>query len=191
MEQIITLKMNARQLERQSERTRKEADKYRKRMVEYIKAGNAEAARIMGADVLRKQHEANDVLRLSARLSDVRARLEMGQVNQSVVKLVGKTTSALSNFMAENQFDQIASTMGQFEKMFDDLAVKEGFMAESLGATAVPQADSVDDLIAQVEAEVTAEVGEQLPATPATASAVAIAAPATAAPIAQAARATA
>lgn len=81
-------------------------------------------------------------------------------------------------------FAQISVLMDKFEKQFDDLDVRSGFMEGAMGeatSTSTPQGE-VDSLVSQVAAKAGLDLADQLSGAGTVGTSVATAAPAAAAP---------
>lgn len=83
---------------------------------------------------------------------------------QAVNKAMGQTVKGMSSAMKSMKVEQIASTMEEFEKQFEDMDVKSGFMESAMEAStslSTPPED-VDRLIQMVADEHGLKVSTQL-----------------------------
>jgi charged multivesicular body protein 1 len=91
-----------------------------------IAQGNMEGARIYGQNVIREKNQSLNFLRLGSRIDAVASRLEtairMQQINGAMIQ----TVQGMSNAMKNMQVEQIADTMQNFEKQFEDMDVRSG-----------------------------------------------------------------
>jgi len=142
-----------------------------------IEKGNVEGAKIYAQNAIRKKHEQLNFLRLASRLDAVVSRLEAQARMQMVNRSMAGITKSLERALAANNLEQIAATMQQFERQFDNLeiqtAVVDGVMAQQAAAS-TPE-DEVSALMQQVAEEHGLELQVGLPGA---ASASAAAAPA-------------
>lgn len=171
-----------------------------------IEKGNIEGAKIYAQNAIRKKGEALNYLKLASRLDATVARLDTQAKMQGVTRSMAGIVKTLDKALAANNLDkvrerekegerfgfvsclhdhppptappppQVAETMDQFEKQFENLDVQssvlEGAMA-SQAALATPEED-VTTLLQQVADEHGLEVELNLPQ----AGAVPVAAPA-------------
>jgi charged multivesicular body protein 1 len=114
-----------------------------------------EGARIYGQNVIREKNQALNFLRLSSRVDAVAARLETAIRMQQVNKAMGQTVKGMSNAMKAMDPEKIAKTMEQFEKQFEDMDVRSGYMEDTMDATTAMSTppEQVDNLIQMVADE--------------------------------------
>lgn len=120
-----------------------------------IEKGNTEGARIYAQNAIREKNQALNFLRLGSRIDAVASRLETAIRMQSVNRAMGQTVKGMSSAMKSMKVEQIASTMEEFEKQFEDMDVKSGFMESAMEAStslSTPPED-VDRLIQMVADE--------------------------------------
>lgn len=91
-----------------------------------IEQGNMEGARIYAQNYTREKNQNLNFLRLSSRIDAVSSRLETAIRMQQINAAMGQTVKGMSNAMKSMQVDQIARTMEQFEKQFEDMDVRSG-----------------------------------------------------------------
>ena len=108
-----------------------------------------EGAKIYAQNVIREKNQALNYLRLGSRIDAVASRLETAIRMQDVNKAMGQTVKSMSNAMKSMNVETIAATMEQFEKNFEDMDVRSGYMEgamESSTSMTTPP-EQVDNLI--------------------------------------------
>lgn len=163
-EELINLRLTSKQMIRSSKKSEKNAKAAEGKLKEAIKKGNIEGARIQGQNAIREKNQALNYLRLSSRIDAVASRLEtavrMKQVNKSMEGVVKGMGSALKSMDVE----RISRTMDNFEKQFEDMDVRAGYMENAMSdatALSTPQ-EQVDELIQKVADEAGLDLGQQL-----------------------------
>lgn len=130
-----------------------------------IEKGNVEGAKIYAQNAIRKKHEQLNFLRLASRLDAVVSRLETQAKMQMVNRNMVGITKNLERALASNNLEQIAATMQQFERQFEDLEIQtatvDGVMAQQ-AALSTPE-EEVTALMQQVADEHGLEVQVGLP----------------------------
>jgi charged multivesicular body protein 1 len=108
-----------------------------------------EGARIYGQNVIREKNQALNFLRLGSRIDAVSARLETAIRMQDVNKAMGQTVKGMSNAMKSMEPEKIAKTMEEFERQFEDMDVRSGYMEDTMEATTAMSTppEQVDNLI--------------------------------------------
>jgi charged multivesicular body protein 1 len=77
---------------------------------------------------------------------------------------MGMTVKGMSNAMKNMQVDQIASTMDEFEKQFENMDVRSEYMTNAMEASTsmTTPPEQVDTLIQMVAEEAGLQVGQDL-----------------------------
>jgi charged multivesicular body protein 1 len=164
-QQIFQLKLTVKQLERASKKAAKESEKKKKKVLEYIRKGNAEVARLYANDSIRKKNESLSFLRLASRLEGVRSRLETLQANKNVAISIAKINREMEKTMQTMDVQKVAKLAEAFEKNFENLDVVTDVVDNKIDvttATLIPP-DQVDELIRQVADEYSLELHTLLP----------------------------
>lgn len=71
-------------------------------------------------------------LRLSSRIDAVASRLETAIRMQQVSAAMGQTVKGMTNVMKSMEVDKIANTMDNFERLFEDMDVRSGYMESTV-----------------------------------------------------------
>lgn len=165
-DQLFNLRMTSKTLIRNHTKSLKAEIAAKLQCKKAIEKGNMDGARIYAQNAIREKNQALNYLRLSARMDAVAARvqtaLDMHTVSQSMVTV----TQGMEKVLASMDVDLISNAMDKFEKQFEDLDVRSGYMENAIaGATSLstPE-DQVDNLVKMVAEEHGLALGDQLDA---------------------------
>jgi charged multivesicular body protein 1 len=161
---LITFKLTSKQFVRDSKKCDKNQFLQKEKLKKAIADGNMEGARIYAQNVIREKNQSLNFLRMGSRIDAVASRLETAIRMQEVSKAMGMTVQGMSNAMKSMQVDQIASTMEAFEKQFEDMDVRSGYMEGAMEASTSMSTppEQVDSLIQMVADEAGLQVGGML-----------------------------
>lgn len=123
---LISFKLTSKQMARSAKKCDKNMEIQKEKLKQAIQQGNMEGAKIYGQNVIREKNQSLNFLRLGSRIDAVASRLETAIRMQDVNKAMAQTVKGMSNVMKTMQVDQIAKTMEDFEKQFDDMDVRSG-----------------------------------------------------------------
>jgi charged multivesicular body protein 1 len=161
---LITFRLTSKQMARNAKKCEENAKKQEKLAAEAMKKGNIEGARIYTSNVIREKNQSLNMLKLGSRIDSVAARLETAIRMQDLSKAMSSTVKGMSNVMKSMEVDKIAATMENFEKAFEDMDVKSGYMEGAIDATTsmTTPPEQVDALLEQIAAANGLEVGNML-----------------------------
>ncbi|CAN0891414.1 ESCRT-related protein CHMP1A, partial [Linum grandiflorum] len=165
MNQIIELKLNIRELQRQAKKCEKEGKADEVKVKKAIEKGTMDGARIYSENAIRKRTEQMNYLKLSSKLDAVVARLttqaKMSTVNKSMANIVTSLNSSLKS----SNMEKICETMDQFEKQFGNMEVQTEVMEDAMaGSTSLTTPEGeVKRLMQQVADDYGLEVSVRLP----------------------------
>ena len=161
---LITFKLTSKQFVRDSKKCEKNQGIQKEKLKQAIAAGNMEGAKIYAQNVIREKNQSLNFLRMGSRIDAVASRLETAIRMQEVSKAMGLTVKGMSNAMKSMQVDQIAQTMEEFEKQFEDMDVRSGYMEGAMEASTSMSTppEQVDSLIQMVADEAGLQVGGML-----------------------------
>ena len=99
---------------------------------------------------------------MASRIDAVSARLETAIRTEQVNASMKGVVKGMSKGMASMDVEQISKTMDQFERQFEDLDVRSGYMEDAMNTTTATQtpADQVDTLIKMVADSNSLELGD-------------------------------
>ena len=123
---LITFRLTSKQMARSAKKCESNAAAQKEKVKKAIKDGNMEGARIYGQNAIREKNQALNFLRLGSRIDAVASRLETAIRMQQINKAMTQTVKGMSNAMKSMKVEQIASTMEEFEKSFEDMDVRSG-----------------------------------------------------------------
>lgn len=123
---LITFRLTSKQMARSAKKCDKNMELQKEKLKKAIQAGNMDGARIYAQNVIREKNQSLTFLRLGSRIDAVSSRLETAIRMQDVNKAMAQTVKGMSNAMKSMNTEQIAATMAQFEKAFDDMDVRSG-----------------------------------------------------------------
>eukprot|EP01029_Cantina_marsupialis_P029660 TRINITY_DN781973_c0_g1_i1.p1 TRINITY_DN781973_c0_g1~~TRINITY_DN781973_c0_g1_i1.p1 ORF type:complete len:202 (-),score=89.72 TRINITY_DN781973_c0_g1_i1:184-789(-) len=177
---LFNLKFTAKSLERESKKCEKNEKAQKKKVATAIKKGNMEGAAIYASNAIREKNQALNYLKLSSRIDAVAARVNTAMRTQQLTKSMGSVVKGMDKVLASMNVEKIAGVMEKFEKQFDDIDVRTGYMEGAMDSTTAQTTppDQVSALISEVADAQGLELMEELPAA-ATGAPVATAAPAT------------
>ena len=161
---LITFKLTSKQFVRDSKKCEKNQGIQKEKLKQAIAAGDMERARIYGQNVIREKNQSLNFLRMGSRIDAVASRLETAIRMQEVSKAMGMTVTGMTNAMKSMEVEKIAQTMEEFEKLFEDMDVRSGYMEtamESSTSMSTPP-EQVDALIQMVADEAGLQVGGML-----------------------------
>merc|ERR1712224_129312 len=117
-----------------------------------IEQGNMGGARIYGQNAIREKNQALNCLRMSSRIDAVASRLETAIRMKTVTKSMTGVVAGMQTAMKSMDVEKISKTMDEFEKQFEDMDVRSGYMenAMSNSAASATPAEEVDQLIRMV-----------------------------------------
>lgn len=146
---LINFRLTSKQMVRSSKKCDKNMAANKEKLKKAIEQGNVEGARIYAQNVIREKNQSLNFLRLSSRIDAVSSRLETAIRMQQVNQAMKDTVRGMSNAMKSMEVTQIAKTMEDFEKNFEDMDVRSGYMESTMDSTTLMSTppDQVDQLI--------------------------------------------
>jgi charged multivesicular body protein 1 len=149
---LIQFKMTSKQLKRSSKKCEKNQEVANRKMLAALKSNDKQRVRIHAQNVIDEKNQALNFLRFASRIDAVASRLESSVRITEINKAMGQTVHSMSACLKNMQPDQVANTMADFEKAFEDMDVAAKNMEGSMEASTSmsTNADEVDNLIAMV-----------------------------------------
>ena len=140
---IFEFKMMAKQFAKESKKAENEYKKNLTKTKNLMEKGKYDQARVTAADAIRKKNEINRYQVLSSKIDTIAQRLQSAmQTNQLTEKMSQLTKLMAGSGDKLNDIVQLADTMENFEKMFDDLDVNNAMMNEVMNNV---NAGTIDD----------------------------------------------
>ncbi|OLL22135.1 Vacuolar protein-sorting-associated protein 46 [Neolecta irregularis DAH-3] len=168
---------SAKQLNKQAKRAEREANQRKTKLKDAIQKGNRDIAELHASEIIRKQTEHIDLLRLSARLDAVASRVQTAVTMRNVNSFWSPCSPHQGLWEHEDgryEHEPCSGNYGfdkgrhitflEFETQFEDLDVTSSYMQNSIGqstATGTPQ-DKVDALMQEVAVEAGIEFDQEL-----------------------------
>ena len=142
-DKIFEFKMMAKQFAKESKKAENEYKKNLTKTKNLMEKGKYDQARVTAADAIRKKNEINRYQVLSSKIDTIAQRLQSAmQTNQLTEKMSQLTKLMAGSGDKLNDIVQLADTMENFEKMFDDLDVNNAMMNEVMNNV---NAGTIDD----------------------------------------------
>ena len=91
-----------------------------------------ENAKVFAENVIRNRKEAINLRRFGVKMGALSAKLESAHRTQEMSKQISQSVPLLKNAMKQMDAVGVAGSMGDFEKVFEDLDVKTGDMNAAL-----------------------------------------------------------
>ena len=132
---LIQFRLTSKQMARSAKKCDKNMETQKNKLKKAIEQGNMEGARIYAQNVIREKNQSLNFLRLGSRIDAVASRLETAIRMQDVNKAMVMTVKGMSNAMKSMEVEQIAKTMQDFEKTFEDMDVRSGALNTSGSCT--------------------------------------------------------
>lgn len=123
---LITFKLTSKQMARSAKKCDKNMAVQKEKLKKAIEQQNMEGARIYAQNVIREKNQSLNFLRLGSRIDAVASRLETAIRMQDVNKAMSQTVKGMANALKSMEVEEIARTMAEFEKTFEDMDVRSG-----------------------------------------------------------------
>ena len=161
---IFNMRLASKRFAKESKRAENEEKAERAKAKVYLEKGVIESAQIHAENSIRKKNDSLNYLRLSSKMDAVVSRIQSATRTEEITSQFSRVIPQMNRVLRNMNLENIGETMGQFEKMFEDLDVASGYINESLGtstAMSTPQTQ-VNGLLQQIASENNIEVGDQL-----------------------------
>ncbi|KAK6532209.1 Vacuolar-sorting protein SNF7 [Arthrobotrys megalospora] len=167
---LFNLKFTEKQLTRQAAKAKQEAAKDKAKLEKAMKQGNQDIAKVYAQNVIRKQNEHLNLLRLASRIDGVASRVQTAVTMRQVSNSMANVVKGMDSAMKSMNLEKISMVMDKFESQFEDLDVATSYYENattSANAINTPQED-VDRLLGEVADKVGVDLDQELnAATPA------------------------
>jgi len=161
---IFDMRLATKQLAKESQRCEKEERVEKEKAKNYLAKGMIDNARIHAENAIRKKNESVNYLKLSSKMDAVASRIQSAQRTESMTKNFSKVIPQMNRALKNMNVENVAQTMMDFEKCFENLDVATGFINESLNQTTANSAprEQVDSLLGQIASEHSIQVSDGL-----------------------------
>ncbi|GBE59633.1 SNF7 family protein [Babesia ovata] len=163
MSTSFNLRLQAREVLKLHAQCEREEESEKSKVKYALEKGNIDAARIHAANSIRKHNEALRYLQYHAKLEILRHQVETAERSNTVSTELRKALPQLTKLTNNTSMDS-ATLFTEFEKVFDDLEVREAYTDQTISSSTAhlaPQHD-VDTLISKVADEHALDVGGML-----------------------------
>ena len=125
---MFEFKMMAKSMERESKKSDAQSKNLIKKVQACIAKGDYDQAKVAASDAIRQKNMVKRYRVLSSKIDAVAQKLKSAYQNQKLSEQITSLTQQLVG--ANNMMDivKITETMGNFEKLFDDLDVNSNMM---------------------------------------------------------------
>ncbi|KAK6347736.1 Vacuolar-sorting protein SNF7 [Orbilia javanica] len=161
---LFNLKFTEKQLTRQAAKAKQEAAKDEAKLEKAMKQGNQDIAKVYAQNVIRKQNEHLNLLRLASRIDGVASRVQTAVTMRQVSNSMANVVKGMDSAMKSMNLEKISMVMDKFESQFEDLDVATSYYENattSANAINTPQED-VDRLLGKVADKVGVELDQEL-----------------------------
>jgi len=161
---LYNLKFTEKQLARQATKAKQDAAKEKAKLEKAMKQGHQDIAKVYAQNVIRKQNEHVNLLRLASRIDSVASRVQTAVTMRQVSTSMANVVKGMDSAMKSMNLEKISLVMDKFESQFEDLDVATGYYenaTSSANAVNTPQED-VDRLMAQAADNVGVELDQEL-----------------------------
>lgn len=154
-DELVNLKITSKQMVSASKKCEKNQKTAKNQVKKAIEKGNMEGARIYAQNAIREKNQALNYLRMSSRIDAVAARLETAIRTNDMSKAMSNVVKGMNSALKSMDVEKISKVMDSFEKQFEDMDVRAGYMEASMNSTTASSTpeDQVDGLIQQVADE--------------------------------------
>ena len=125
-----------------------------------------ENAKVFAENVIRNRKEAINLRRFGVKMGALSAKLESAHRTQEMSKQISQSVPLLKKAMKQMDAIGAAGSIGDFEKVFEDLDVKTGELNDAMDNVYSTSIDNgeVMDLLNQMRDQQTMEAGGQIAA---------------------------
>lgn len=152
---LIQFRLTSKQMARSAKKCEQNMETQKQKLKKALEKNDIESARIYGQNSIREKNQAANFLRMGSRIDAVASRLETAIRMKEINSAMSQTVKSMSNAMQGMEVEKIAKTMEQFEKQFEDMDVRSGYMenAMAMSTSQATPPEQVDALIQMVADE--------------------------------------
>lgn len=161
---LFNLKLNSKMMAKEAQRAQKDERVEKEKAKKCLEKGLVDAARIHAENAISKKNDALNFLRFSSKLdataSKIQSATRTSAMTQQFAHLLPQLEGAVRNLNVEN----VSHTMGEFERVFENLEVSAQYVGDSLQSSTSMSAprSEVDGLLSQIASEHNIEVEAQM-----------------------------
>lgn len=155
MEISFKMKMSAKQLGRQAQKSLKMQQVEEKKAKDALSKGNIAGARIHAESAIRNKNQAYSYMKLQSQLEAVASKVQAQQIRAQVANDMSQVTQSLDEAIGTMDVTKLAETMDQFVSQSEDMDLQTKFMDSAIGesTTATTPQSEVDSLLSRINDE--------------------------------------
>jgi len=164
----MSMKMKAKQFERESGKCNKEREKYVVKAKESLRKSNEEGARLFLELAEQKKSEGHNYLKMSARLEHLAANIKSKTNSVQMVQELDKFTPILVMQSETMPVESMYAQLQNFGQAYDNLEVKGKMMDETIDNTLGEKGSTqkVDQMLKELKTEIQLDMGMAAPNIP-------------------------
>ena len=128
----VDLKMQSRMLKKQADRSRAAEAGERKKVLQYLRNGDKDTAKVHAEDAIRNKREALNTHRFGVKMEALAGKVEGAARAQQMSETMKSTVPALQQAMQQMNSAGVMSSIGEFEKVFEDMEVTTEIMNQGM-----------------------------------------------------------
>ena len=128
----VDLKMQSRMLKKQADRSRAAEAGERKKVLQYLRNGDKDTAKVHAEDAIRNKREALNTHRFGVKMQALAGKVEGAARAQQMSETMKSTVPALQQAIKQMNSAGVMSSIGEFEKVFEDMEVTTEMMGQGM-----------------------------------------------------------
>ena len=156
--------MQSKALEKEAMRAQAKEANERKRAKQFMDKGDMESAKMIAGEAIRFRQEGTNLMRMAGKMSAVSAKLDSAYRTQQVSAQIKNSIPGLQSCLAKINASGVQASMGQFEKVFEDLDVTTEALTGSLDVVASSATDqtAVNSLLQEMQSDMALQQQNQI-----------------------------
>lgn len=161
---LFNLRLNSKQMAKEAQRAQKEERVEKEKAKKCLEKGLVDTARIHAENAIRKKNDSLNFLRFSSKLDAVASKIQTATRTEAMTRQFSHMLPQLEGVMRNMNVENVSHTMGEFERMFDNIEVTTQYVGDSLQSSTAVSAPrtEVDGLLSQIASEHNIEVEAQM-----------------------------
>lgn len=161
---LFNMRLNSKMMAKEAQRAQKEEGKEKEKAKNLLKKGLVDAARIHAENAISKKNESINFLRFASKLDAVASKIQSATRTEAITRQFAQMLPQLEGVTRSMNVENVSHTMGEFERVFENIEVATQFVGDSMQSTTSVSAprNEVDGLLAQIASEHNIEVQAQM-----------------------------
>eukprot|EP00331_Platyophrya_macrostoma_P024668 CAMPEP_0176437400 /NCGR_PEP_ID=MMETSP0127-20121128/18597_1 /TAXON_ID=938130 /ORGANISM="Platyophrya macrostoma, Strain WH" /LENGTH=209 /DNA_ID=CAMNT_0017821015 /DNA_START=122 /DNA_END=751 /DNA_ORIENTATION=- len=161
---ILELRMKSKQLERESNRSKKESEKEVVKAKAALKKNNEEGAKLYLQTAQMKHQESINYQKMANRMEAISTQIKTNMNNTKMVEQLRNMTPLLQQQIDNVPLEKVAYSMQEFQKVMDNLTIQSNIMSTTMneGMANASTESNVDMMMDMLKKEVNAEIQEKM-----------------------------